>query len=305
MKKKYAIYIVCLTALTAFAAGSAVGQADHAIRVEVLDPAGMAIHGAVVVVTPTATGTPYSPAYTDAAGKVEINELWDGNYRVIVEARNFKKSIFKNINLRPTGARAYELIAKLEIGSGAVEIDVGPDHMGPGLHTTQRTLKLELTIAYDHYEIEHTGDVELKFTFINAGKQDLLLALGPSGYKMPDAIDLILDDANGRIQRLNLMRPSGVASGIGWFRIPVNAGGSYSISQNLSQYLNPGDHAPGAKLSAGTYSVQAEFTGTDEPPFAINRDNAVIRTVHCWVGKVTSNPIQIVLSAPLATTSVK
>jgi hypothetical protein len=109
----------------------------------------------------------------------------------------------------------------------------------------------------------------------NGGQHDLLLNLGimnrNGGHQYPNAISLILEDAQGQPQRLELKKSFQVSdAGKAGLFLPLPVGATFSFPVDLDNYWAPTSKEFDSRLNSGTYWLAAQFTGS------IGTDNHVI-----------------------------
>jgi len=87
----------------------------------VTDQQGGAIAGAKVTVTDMASGTKVSTV-SGSAGEFSVGNLAPSSYKVTIEVKSFKTSVFSNISI--TIGKTYSLPAKLEVGEQSITVQV-------------------------------------------------------------------------------------------------------------------------------------------------------------------------------------
>jgi hypothetical protein len=123
----------------------------------------------------------------------------------------------------------------------------------------------------------------------NVGKRPLVLNLGfmfPNGKQYPEAIHLILTNANGKTLLLSTML--GVIGGLAeTFVVPLPAGATFALPIDLDDYSAP--DASKADLPPGSYTLQVHYATPDLPQRS--------KPSFFWVGTADSNVVQFVVKA--------
>ncbi|HXN20827.1 MAG TPA: hypothetical protein VN875_21020 [Candidatus Binatus sp.] len=154
---------------------------------------------------------------------------------------------------------------------------------------------LQLTIYLDQ---EKVGSKKPKFRveLRNAGEDDLVLNLGfmLGGKQYPDAIVLTLGDTHGKSRPLQLREPFTVAGRVDPLVLPLPAGATFSISVDFEKYLiMPRPEESDFGLQAGTYTLEAQFTGKGVRPEDFNHG-----VMAYWQDTVTSNLLRFEVPNP-------
>ncbi|MFY9803413.1 MAG: hypothetical protein WA211_09780 [Candidatus Acidiferrales bacterium] len=130
----------------------------------------------------------------------------------------------------------------------------------------------------------------------DAGENDLVLNLGmmlANGRKQyPDAVVLILTDAQAKSRRLDLIGPGGIAGRVDPFVLPLPAGATFSIPVELDKYWAAESKDFDYKLKPGAYTLEAQFTGKGVSQQEANLDVKGIALMPYWTGTVTSNRLR-------------
>src|SRR5262249_22021599 len=135
-----------------------------------------------------------------------------------------------------------------------------------------------LQITISRVEVEHGISkaprfrVELRST----GEDDQILNLGimlANGRKQyPNAIVLIVTDAQGNSRRLELRGRGVIAGRMDPLIVPLPAGSSYYLPVDLDKYWAVASRELEYKLDPGKYSIVAQFTGTAVSTKSANLD---------------------------------
>lgn len=154
-------------------------------------------------------------------------------------------------------------------------------------------LRLSLSLS----ETSNPADPELDIALENVATNDMALDLGimlaNGKYQLPNNIGLNITDSTGKVLKLNFFdRRFGAISGrIDDYAIPLRAGSTYILKMQLDQFYSGAAGIWGMKLDAGSYDISAEFTGTDAK--AVNSDDADLRLMNFWTGKLSSNTVHV------------
>lgn len=127
---------------------------------------------------------------------------------------------------------------------------------------------LQTSLHIDNTEAGQFKVPRFRAEFHNAGENDLVLNLGtmsPDGRQYPTSISLILHNAQGESQRLELKssRQDG-ATGNTELLLPLPAGARFSLPVDLENYWAPVSKQSAYDLKPGEYSLEAEFVGLVE-----------------------------------------
>lgn len=140
-------------------------------------------------------------------------------------------------------------------------------------------------------------DPELDVTLQNIGTNDLALDLGimlaNGKYQLPNNFGLNITDGTGKVLKLSFFdRRFGAISGrIDDYAIPLRAGSTYLLKMQLDQFYSGAAGIWGMKLGPEKYEITAEFEGTDAR--AVNSDDAGLRLMNFWTGKLKSNTVHV------------
>lgn len=131
----------------------------------------------------------------------------------------------------------------------------------------------------------------------NTGSDDLVLKLGAmlanGRRQQPLAVTLIIADAQGKSQLLEL-RAGGIVGGrVDPMVVPLLAGASYIFSADLADYWVSGSADPEFHLAPGDYAVEARFTGRAVKSEEANLDMKAVALMPYWQGTVTSEPVRM------------
>ena len=121
--RRFVIGMVCLLLISLVFSISAFSQENPTGTLvgTVTDSQGGAIVGAKVTVTDMASGTSVTTKSGDG-GQFTVDNLAPSAYKVTVEMKSFKTSVFSNITI--TIGKTYSLPAKLEVGEANITIQV-------------------------------------------------------------------------------------------------------------------------------------------------------------------------------------
>lgn len=135
----------------------------------------------------------------------------------------------------------------------------------------------------------------------NAAQKDLLLNLGimlaNGKAQYPNAVILILTDAHGKSRRLDLREPGFIAGRMDPFVVPIPSGARFSIPVDLDKYWAAQSKEFDYKLSPGTYSLEAQFTGRNVSQQEANLDVKGIALMPYWTGIAVSNRLRFEVSS--------
>lgn len=127
---------------------------------------------------------------------------------------------------------------------------------------------LQTSLHIDSTKADQFKVPRFQVEFHNAGENDLVLSLGtmsPEGRQYPTSISLILHNAQGESQRLELK--SSVEEGTAGNKtllLPLPAGASFSLPIDLENYWAAASKQSVYDLKPGAYSLEAEFVGLVE-----------------------------------------
>jgi len=154
---------------------------------------------------------------------------------------------------------------------------------------------LQMTINLDQAEAVRAKIPKFRVELRNAGASDLTLNLGfmlGNGRKQyPTAVFLILTDEQGKSRRFDLIGPPGVAGRLDTFVLPLPVGATFSIPVDLDKYFAAASREYDYKLTPGTYSLEAQFTGE-----RLSRD-VDLPLGSYWEGTLTSNQLRFEVSS--------
>jgi hypothetical protein len=117
------VLITLIVAALALLCSSLAG-AQHTtgtLRGQIFDPAGAAVSGANVTVTNDATGVSQTTV-TNSAGTYDFPSVLPGTYTVAVEAKNFKKSVKKDVTVLANQDNVAD--ARLDMGAASETVEV-------------------------------------------------------------------------------------------------------------------------------------------------------------------------------------
>jgi len=137
---------------------------------------------------------------------------------------------------------------------------------------------LEVSIAAAQREFTNAVPV-FEVTLRNTGNEDMMVNLGmmlANGKKLqPDAIRLILIDAEGHSRELHLVGVPGVAGRVDDYLIPLRVGSAHSLRLSLDDYWCPTEKLR-IPLKRGEYRVCAQLTSKG------------VRIMDVWTGTIQS-----------------
>jgi hypothetical protein len=153
---------------------------------------------------------------------------------------------------------------------------------------------LQMSIYPDQASRADSKAPKFRIELRNAGESDLILNLGIMLAKKqyPNAIVLILTDAQGKSGRFDLREPWFVAGRLDPLVLPLPTGASFSIPVDLEKYWAAASKEFDYKLKPGGYSLEAQFTGKGVSQQEANLDVKGIALMPYWTGTVTSNRLQ-------------
>jgi hypothetical protein len=125
---------------------------------------------------------------------------------------------------------------------------------------------LQMSIYRDQANGRQSEFSKFRVEFRNAGHNDLLLNLGimsrNGGQQYPNAVSLILEDAHGLPQRLELKKSfQGSSAGSEALFLPLPVGATFSFPVDLDDYWTPTSKESDSRLKPGIYWLAAQFTG--------------------------------------------
>jgi hypothetical protein len=152
---------------------------------------------------------------------------------------------------------------------------------------------LQMTIYLDRAEGVPSKAPKFRVELRNAAQKDLVVNLGMmlANGKMqyPNAVVLVLTDAQGKSRRLDLREPGAIAGRVDPFVLPIPIGATFSIPVDLDKYWAAESKEFDYKLKPGTYSLEAQFTGRSVSQQEANLDVKGIALMPYWTGTVASN----------------
>lgn len=141
------------------------------------------------------------------------------------------------------------------------------------------------------------GSYTFRVSFENVGENDFVLNLGSmlgnGKVQRPDAVHLILTDANGAAHELRFAGsgPGGVAGRIDDYIVPLRAGSSYSIKLDLADFWSPETKEHQVKLTPGKQTLQVKLTGNGARH--LNGDTEGLQHLNFWKGQLLSNVVAV------------
>jgi hypothetical protein len=160
---------------------------------------------------------------------------------------------------------------------------------------------LQMTIYLDRAEGVPSKAPKFRVELRNAAQKDLVVNLGMmlANGKMqyPNALVLILTDAQRKSRRLDLREPSAIAGRVDPFVLPIPIGATFSIPVDLEKYWVAESKEFDYKLKPGTYSLEAQFTGRSVSQQEANLDVKGIALMPYWTGTVASNQLRFEVSS--------
>ena len=152
---------------------------------------------------------------------------------------------------------------------------------------------LEMSIHLDQTVDGDTNIPNFKVDLHNSGENYFVLNLGimlaNGNRQYPQAIFLMIIDAAGKTRRFDLIEP-GIAGRLDPLVVPLSVGATFSIPVNLHKYFAARSLEFDYKLKAGTYFIEAQFTGIDASDH--NSDMVGVGLMPFWKGTVISNRLQ-------------
>jgi hypothetical protein len=158
---------------------------------------------------------------------------------------------------------------------------------------------LQLTVGFDSVKDEHAATPKFRVTLRNNSENDLCLNIGfllaNGKMQFPQAISLSVVDATGKTLPLGSLKPGYIAGRVDPYILPLPAGGLFSFSVELKDYVAglPKDNGNNGHLRPGAYSFVARFASQGVKDEGVSGD---ARLMPLWAGAVTSNQLKIVLS---------
>jgi hypothetical protein len=104
------------------------------------------------------------------------------------------------------------------------------------------------------------------------------------------ALFLVITDAAGKSRRFDLIEPGHIFGRLDPLVVPLSVGATFSVPVNLRKYWAAKSLEFDYKLKAGTYFIEAQFTGTDASDR--NSDMEGVGLMPYWKGTVISNRLQ-------------
>jgi hypothetical protein len=155
---------------------------------------------------------------------------------------------------------------------------------------------LQMTIYLDRAEGVPSKAPKFRLELRNAAQKDLVVNLGMmlanGKIQYPNAVVLVLTDAQGESRRLDLREPWAIAGRVDPFVLPIPIGATFSIPVDLDKYWAAESKEFDFKLKPGTYSLEAQFTGRSVSQQEANLDVKGIALMPYWTGTVASNHLR-------------
>lgn len=165
---------------------------------------------------------------------------------------------------------------------------------------------LEMSLSHDDHATGTNKETQFQVTFRSLTDTIRLMPgmLVECGTTRPQSssVRVNLTDSEGRQYR-NLLYlgdgppyAGGCAGAVAPFVVVLPRGASTSLRLDLSKYLDLSDSKKydySARLHAGTYLLQAEFTGVAQPPWPGVPAAGEATGPREWLGKIGSNTIQV------------
>lgn len=155
---------------------------------------------------------------------------------------------------------------------------------------------LQMTIYADGAERVRSKVPKFRVELRNAGQTDLVVNLGimlaNGKAQYPNAVVLILTDAQGKSRRLDLREPAAVGGRVDPFVLPIPIGATFSIPVDLDKYWAAESKEFDYKLNPGTYSLEAQFAGRSVSQQEANLDVKGIALMPYWTGTAASNQLR-------------
>ena len=125
---------------------------------------------------------------------------------------------------------------------------------------------LQMSIYHDQAEGRQSEFSKFRVEFRNAGHNDLLLNLGimsrNGAQQYPNAVSLILEDGQGKPQRLELKKSFQPSDAGTTLFLPLPVGATFSFPVDLHDYRAVTSKEFDFRLKPGTYWLAAQFTGS-------------------------------------------
>lgn len=137
----------------------------------------------------------------------------------------------------------------------------------------------------------------------NTGDQPLILNLGTmeaNGRKQhASAIHLLLKEPDGTVLRVEPI-VAGVAQGrVDPLVVPLPAGATFTLRVDLADYGAPNRNLWTLNLTAGSYSIQAEYEGKKVSMKEANADLQGLTLMPYWIGTIQSSVLDFVIPVPV------
>ena len=141
-----------------------------------------------------------------------------------------------------------------------------------------------------------------RVAFRNSGDRDLVVKLGitlANGAKQyPNAVVLMLTDAQGKSRQLDSINPAFIAGRVDPFILLLPAGATFSVPIDLARYWAAASRQFEYKVTAGTYTLEAHFTGKSVSGQEANLDVQGISLMPFWKGTIASNRLRFEVRTP-------
>jgi hypothetical protein len=182
---------------------------------------------------------------------------------------------------------ALLITGELLVSSLAVVSTTGPQTPGQALGG------LQISISLDQNDSVKSKAPTFRVELRNTGKDDLILnlgfMLGNGRAPYPDAVVLVLRDAQGKSRLLSLIGPPGVAGRTDPLVVPLPVDSIFALPVDLDRYWAAAAKEFDYKLTPGTYSIEAQFTGISVR--WVNPDEQGIGLMPYWNGTIRSNSL--------------
>jgi hypothetical protein len=160
---------------------------------------------------------------------------------------------------------------------------------------------LQMTICVDRADGVPSKAPKFRVELRNAAQKDLVVNLGMilanGRMQYPNAVILVLTDAQGKSRRLDLREPRAIGGRVDPFVLPIPIGATFSIPVDLDKYWAAESKEFDYKLKPGTYSLEAQFTGRSVSQQEANLDVKGIALMPYWTGTVASNQLRFEVSS--------